>query len=156
MVRFLIITKAILQRLLVLNSCSVIFHLQARCLISLRAQRLEASTLSARLNHLYSQNKWVHKSDVLRVFFPLERDDGKWTPWFCIYQQWNIARLKGGGTVRTVLAGLESWLGLNFRPTRAGVGVCRGVITGNDSDKSAILDEWADAEIDTFGRKTLF
>lgn len=44
--------------LLLLDSCSLIFYLQAGCLRSSRAQWLEASTPPpAPLHHLYSQNK---------------------------------------------------------------------------------------------------
>lgn len=50
------------------------FDLQACRLYSLRVQWLEASTLSAPLNHLYGLNKWVHKSDASCIDFFLSWD----------------------------------------------------------------------------------
>lgn len=83
---------------------------------------------------------------------------GNGLPGFGFYQQWTIARLKGEGRW-----GEQSQLGWNLAwvEFQADQGVCvcvcvEGIITGNGSDKSALLDERADAEIITFGRKTLY
>lgn len=68
-VRLVQIRSAVLYGLLDLimdssDFMSASILLPACCLSSLRVQWLEASTLSAPLNHLYSLNKWVHKSDA--------------------------------------------------------------------------------------------